>query len=54
MKDTFNVFYEKLYKEYAKKYLNKRVQEIAQTIGLNYKDLKICTHNHLPIFRDRK
>ena len=42
MKDTFNVFYEKLYKEYAKKYLNKRVQEIAQTIGLNYKDLKIC------------
>lgn len=41
-KDSFDVVYEKLYKDYAKKYLPKRVEEIAKATGLHYKDLKIC------------
>lgn len=39
---SFNVVYEKLYRNYAKKYLPKRVEEIAKEIGLTYKELKIC------------
>lgn len=41
-KNSFDVVYEKLYKDYAKKYLPKRAEEIAKAIGLKYKDLKIC------------
>ncbi len=40
--NSFDVVYEKLYKDYAKKYLTKRVEEISNAIGLKYKDFKIC------------